>query len=414
MPAASPIHTVGEDGAYRRFLRYYYLTHFWYDFIFAYAVYTVYFSLRGMSVMDISLLLSWWSITSMALEVPSGALADTWSRRKLLVLAPLIKLLCFVVWFFAKGQFWLFALGFLLWSLGSSLRSGTSEALLYDTLVHHGRREEYEKALGRREFYFHLGLAISMVTGGVIASYRMDWAILFSVAPLLLSAFFALRLEEPPKVESTGEVRYLEHLRLGFREIRSNRALLYLMIALWGLSVFGVLEEFDQLYYHLVGLPIPMFGVVAFVGSLLAALAARVAYRLKGRGWALYLLPLTSAALLVPVWRYPSLPMIGLLVVSCAITTPALVLVDSRIQHSIRGVSRATVTSAVSLLLELPVRNLAFGLIGTVWKLQAIYLAGALLLLALSVWASGVRKQMNVTVAEDQAENETGRHASVP
>jgi hypothetical protein len=92
----------------------YYLAHFWYDFIFAYAVYTVCFSLRGMGVMDISLLLSWWSITSMALEVPSGALADSWSRRKLLVLAPLIKLLCFVAWFFAKRQFWLFALGFLL------------------------------------------------------------------------------------------------------------------------------------------------------------------------------------------------------------------------------------------------------------------------------------------------------------
>jgi hypothetical protein len=130
-----------------------------------------------------------------------------------------------------------------------------------------------------------------MVTGGVIASYRMDWAILFSVAPLLLSAFFALRLEDPPKVESAGEVRYLEHLRLAFREVRSSRALLYLMIALWGISVSGVLEEFDQLYYRLVGLPIPMFGVVAFVGSLLAALAARVAYRLRGRGWALYLLP---------------------------------------------------------------------------------------------------------------------------
>jgi hypothetical protein len=39
-----------ENAACRRFLRCYYLTEFWYDFVFAYAIYTVYFSLRGLTV----------------------------------------------------------------------------------------------------------------------------------------------------------------------------------------------------------------------------------------------------------------------------------------------------------------------------------------------------------------------------
>jgi MFS family permease len=142
--------TTPEDAACRRFLRYYYLTTVCYDFVFAYAIYTVFFSLRGLTVFQISLLLSWWTVTSIVLEIPTGALADSWSRRKMLALAPLIKSFCFLTWFLAGGSFYLFALGFLLWSAGSSLSSGTSEALLYDTLVHYGKRDDYEKALGRR------------------------------------------------------------------------------------------------------------------------------------------------------------------------------------------------------------------------------------------------------------------------
>ena len=401
MPAASPIHSVGEDRAYRRFLRCYYLTHFWYDFIFAYAVYTVYFSLRGMSVLDISLLITWWSVTAMAMEVPSGALADCWSRRKLLVLSPLIKSLCFVTWFFAGGRFWLFALGFLLWSIGGSFRSGTSEALLYDTLVHHGRQDDYEQVLGKRQFYFHIGLAVSTVAGGFIAAYRMDWAVLLSVIPLLLSAAAALRLEDPPKAKSTEEVHYLQHLRLALREMRSNRILLLLVVCLW-LLPFGALEEFDQLYYQLVRLPIAAFGVVAFVGSVLSALAARAAYRLKHTAFALYALPLASGLLLVSVWRYPGIPIIGLLLLSYALTAPVSVLLESRIQHAIIGVSRATVTSAVALLLEIPQYSLLFGFIGKAWGIRALYLAAAVPLFVLSFWVVCMGSRMSTKASNSQ------------
>ena len=396
MPAADRTHPTQDDRTYRRFLKCYYLTHFWYDFIFAYAIYTLYFSLGGMSVFDISLLLTWWSIAAMVAEVPTGALADSWSRRKMLVLAPLIKALCFMTWYFARGSFYLFALGFLLWAIGHAFNSGTSEALLYDTLVAHGKREDYARILGKRKLYFHLGHAISTITGGLIASYRMDWAILLSVIPLLLSAISAFQLEEAPKVESTEEVHYLEHIRLALREMRSNKVLLYLTLYLWGVSVFGATEEFDQLYYRLAGLPIFAFGIVSFVWSTLDGVGSLLAYRLKTRSFVFSALPFASALLLVPAFRFPSLLGIGLLLLACALTTPVRVLAESRIQHAITGVSRATVTSAIALLLEVPVFSLSLGFIARAWGLPAIYLASAMLLFVVSVWAFGVRRRLEV------------------
>ena len=150
-----------ETQKYKSFIRNYLLSSSLYDFIFAYAIYNVLFNIRGLSVFEISILLSWWAFTAMLLEIPSGALADSWSRKKMLVIAPLIKSLCFVIWFLANGNFYLYGLGFLFWSIGSSLVSGTTEALLYDELVILKKKDTYEKVLGQKKFYFHIALAIS-------------------------------------------------------------------------------------------------------------------------------------------------------------------------------------------------------------------------------------------------------------
>ena len=266
---------------YKSFLRNYYLSSSLYDFVFAYAIYNVLFNIRGLSVFEISLLLSWWALTSVILEIPSGALADYWSRKKMLVIAPIIKSLCFVVWFFANGDFYLYALGFLFWSIGSSLVSGTTEALLYDELTGFDKKEEYEKALGKKKFYFHIALAVSTISGGFIAHYSIDWALIFSVIPLLLSAFFAMLIKETPKAKSTEEIHYLDHIKSAYKEIKQNKILLYFFAYAVGISIFGGIEEFDQLYYQLAGLPIFAFGIVGFIWSAFNSIGSYFAHRLK-------------------------------------------------------------------------------------------------------------------------------------
>src|SRR3989304_2846791 len=123
----------------KSFLKNYFLTSFFYDFVLAYAIYAALFHLKGISIFQISLLLAIWSLTSVLFEIPSGALADYGSRRKMLTYAPLIKAICFVIWFFAGSNFYLYMLGFTIWSIASSFVSGTTEAILYDTLNHYGK-----------------------------------------------------------------------------------------------------------------------------------------------------------------------------------------------------------------------------------------------------------------------------------
>lgn len=388
-----------SENSYKSFLRNYYLASFFYDFVFAYAIYNVLFSRRGLSVFQISLLLSWWALTAFLLQIPSGALADYWSRKGLLVLAPMSKAICFLIWFLGDANFYLYGLGFLFWSLGSSLVSGTSEALLYDHLVFFERKNEYERVLGRKRFYYFIALALSMMTGGFIAYYDLNSALIFSVIPLMFSAGFALMIIEIPKAELSDRMRFFEHMRLACREVQTNKLLFFFLIYYVGLTFFEVIEEFDQLYYDLAGLPIYAFGIVMSLWAVLGAAGSFHAHRFRERTWVFAICPFASGGLLVLVGLFPSIPMIALLLLSYFIASPLRVLIDSRVQHSIKSVSRATVTSVSFSLIYLAgiVLTPLFGLISRMWNLQAIYLCTGVFLLIFSGWVLSKRRMFIAT-----------------
>jgi MFS family permease len=382
----------------KTFLRNYYLSGFFYKFVFASAIYTVFFYINGLSVFQISLLMSFEALVIVLLEIPTGALADRWSRRKILLIAPLFKSLCLVIWFFARGNFYLYAAGLFFSALGGSLVSGTTEALLYDTLTYAGDKGDYEKVLGKSKSFRWIAISLATVSGGFIAAYKLDWAIIFSVVPLMFSALFAFKLKEVPKVESTDEVRYFEYIRIAFKEIKTNRILLYLLVYLLAISVFGSIGDFDQLYYQLVNLPIFAFGIAGFLGSASSAVGAYYAYKLKRFAPCFYVLPFISGILLVFVASYPSIPMIIVLLAAYFISSSLTVLIESNLQHSIKSVSRATITSASKLFINVLFVFLApvFGLIAKVWNLQAIYLTAGVFVIVFAAWVFVVKNKIAV------------------
>ena len=78
-----------------------------------------------------------WAATAIVLEVPSGVLADKYSRRLILFVGQLFSVAGFVCWGLFP-HFWGFLLGFVLWGTKSALSSGTFEALICDELKRFG------------------------------------------------------------------------------------------------------------------------------------------------------------------------------------------------------------------------------------------------------------------------------------
>ena len=106
------------------------------------AVWVALLAARGFSLWEIGLAESVYHIVSLFCEVPSGMAADLLGRRKTLLLGRVLAVSCNLLMAFAPNLFTIcLAMG--LNALAMSMFSGTSTALVYDSLKTEGREDEY-------------------------------------------------------------------------------------------------------------------------------------------------------------------------------------------------------------------------------------------------------------------------------
>ncbi|GAA2662659.1 hypothetical protein GCM10010400_22240 [Streptomyces aculeolatus] len=159
-------------------------------------MYALLFADHGLSLWQISSLFAIWSLSSVLLEVPSGAWADAFSRRLLLCAGPLLAAAGFALWVLAPS-YWAFAAGFVLWGAKGAFASGALEALLYEESVRAGAGDRYARTLGRGRAAGTLGVMASMAVAApvfAVGGYAAVGAA--SVASCLLAAAVATRFPE--------------------------------------------------------------------------------------------------------------------------------------------------------------------------------------------------------------------------
>ena len=83
------------------------------SFILIGVIFALFFSNHGLNPFQISLLISIWSLTTIITEVPFGVLADTYSRRNLLIIGLLLRAVGVSFWM--MGGFVNYVIGFVLW-----------------------------------------------------------------------------------------------------------------------------------------------------------------------------------------------------------------------------------------------------------------------------------------------------------
>ena len=107
---------------------------------FYYPVFALLFLEHGLTWEEFGILNGIWAISIILLEVPSGALADTIGRKRLIVLAALCMMIEMLALLFApmnggSSVFFLFALNRIISGVAEAAVSGADEALAYDSSV---------------------------------------------------------------------------------------------------------------------------------------------------------------------------------------------------------------------------------------------------------------------------------------
>ncbi|HEY9367466.1 MFS transporter [Streptomyces sp.] len=327
---------------------------FFEEFVLFYPVYALLFSDTGLGLWQISSLFALWSLTNIVLEVPSGVWADTVSRKRLLQLGPLLTAAGFALWVLFPS-YWAFALGFVLWGAGGAFGSGALEALVYEELDRLGAADRYARVMGRsRAAGLVAVMAATALAGPVFTAGGYPVVGAASVLACLATAAFACGFPEHrgktaavPEEDDAPEAGWAATLRAGLAEARHDRAVRFAVLLVPAVTgVWGALDEYTPLLVRDTGVAHgaePQLLLLIWAGATAGGLLAGPAKRLGTRGLAALLavsgLALAAgAALGTPV-------AIVLVAVAFGGFQLGSVLVDARLQDSITGPGRATVTS---------------------------------------------------------------------
>lgn len=247
-----------------------YIAKFLWNLVFWYSVEKLFMVSIGFDNTTIAVMVAVYAAMSVLMEVPSGILADRWSRKGVLALGAL----CLAISSLIGGLSYsvpVYLLSAILWGLFDALGSGTDTALVYDTLVEErGSSKDYEKEYGIFQAIGGVGLFVAGILGGVFGdlfTLRSDY--FFTIPATLLACLIMLRFREGTTHQEAQDAHLRKHLVDTFSAIFKNPSLVWIMLTMFAVGLTNdLLGEMHQLWFIAVAAPVLFFGVA---GSIINA-----------------------------------------------------------------------------------------------------------------------------------------------
>jgi len=329
-------------------IKLFFLQRFFHHFIFFWSVDKIFFAQRGVDPLQLSILLVFWAVYEMIFEMPTGILADRWSRKWLLVISSFFHASAYLIWIFSHN-FWMFLSGYALRGTGGVLESGTKQAFLYDHLKNQGKEKEFEKITGRIWVITTVSfLATALVAGWLVDRFSFALVLILSVISNLLGAIIMMLIPDTPKTKSTEEVSHWQFFKRAWQRAVKQpillRAFLYTAIVL---IAYWSLDEYDQLYIDSLGLPIRLFGLWWLIRMSCEGLGGWIAFKFKKFGVqkVLVRIALVNTLILFISGLTSSFLVLPLLGIMFGLFSIAEILNTGLIQKHIPSHERATTTS---------------------------------------------------------------------
>lgn len=333
----------------------------WFKFcqnlVFWQAIWFLYFQ-SELSAAQAVLLYAVYDVATTALEVPSGYMSDRLGRRKTLVSASIAGALGATLIALGDG-FPVFALAQICLGAAAALASGTDNALLYESLVAEERGDEVE-AFETRAWQFTLsGLALSAVTGGVLATVSYPLAFAAGAVVQVVCLVIAAGFVEPPHSRPTVPQSAITEQWGLFREAMRLPVLVWLFalsVLMYGFShlpfVFGQPFIAQALIGAGIAVEAPLVsGVVTALMMGVSALAVIYAVRVRERMGLSRLLLLAfgiQVGLVITLALTPSLLAIGVLLLRMVPNSLSRPFMIARMQPLLNDAGRATFLSIQS------------------------------------------------------------------
>ncbi len=143
---------------------------------------------KGLSFFQIGILIGFREICTNLFEIPSGAIADLYGRRRAMIFSFCAYIASFAT-FALSESFAILFMAMFFFGLGDAFRTGTHKAMIFDWLNMQGRSDEKTKIYGYTRSWSQMGSAVSVLIAGALVFYRGNFTDVFwfSIIPYLLN-----------------------------------------------------------------------------------------------------------------------------------------------------------------------------------------------------------------------------------
>lgn len=196
------------------------------------------------------------------LEVPSGILADRWSRSGILIISSVAAAASALLGGLSRNVPTYIAAALIL-GVYFAMNSGTLDSVVYDTVIEETSSPDlYERWIGRVRIVESAAFATSALTGGLLAGWTSPRLTYFLTVPFVLASIIAFSRFREPRLHRAAEPlalrRHVATTVHAMTRIPSVRRLL-LLAALTALLSQAILE-FGPLWLVTLRAPAAAFG----------------------------------------------------------------------------------------------------------------------------------------------------------
>lgn len=188
---------------------------------------------KGLSLSQILIIQSAYSIAIVLFEFPSGLLADNYSRKNLYSLSKLFLIIMFLIVLFSN-QFYLIFAAWFCYGIAAALDSGTLDAYIINQLklAHHGA--ELRKFLALSNRLEIVGLLLGSSLGGILYHFiGINIYVLgtvFLAASTLISFFFFKETTKSDSLQDSHVMVLKKQITDSFKELRKQPRLSLILI----------------------------------------------------------------------------------------------------------------------------------------------------------------------------------------
>lgn len=329
-----------------QFLQFFGITSFWLLFL----------SQKGMTLLQIGLLESIFHTTSLLSEIPSGILADRFSYKTNLYLSQIASISSALLMLAGNGNFWVYALGMIIWAWAYNFDSGTSSAMLFESSKEAGCEDRYLSLTSLMSGLLEASRALGKVAAGLLMYGLLDVTYQIKIVLSLITIVAISLMKEPQqKLAGNNKPSFRQILQTVKTVFQSKPQLLsWMLLCQFTIVIIGMFGVYYQHQFPSLT-PWQISSVMLMASGINIAavwLASRLGKRWPSKSVFLALVAMAASLFLLPVFKHGIIfPLIFLL--SDSLIAFFLPIFNNDLQHDLPSEVRATMLSVNGMLYSL-------------------------------------------------------------